>query len=569
MPSGGQNQPAAGAPLTTGANPISSQDGATDGREQRRKRRRETSERVPPIPERAQRPEIAATRQEPLPSLTSPERTAPSVASPAEVAPSITTPERLEPNIASPAEAAPNLTSPEQTAPSVASASEVTPNLAIPAEAGPTSLTSPEQTTPSIASAAEVPPNINSREPTGPSVGSPAQTSPGVISPVQTAPRAARLKQAAIRVTSPAQTAPEVESADPIAKIAGQMLIVGFDGTAPDEAWPKQIAAQIEAGKIGGVLLTGRNIQSPAQLTKLMAAFRRTKTAIPVFFAIEQSGGSSESLSPDKGFLSYPPASVLGKSNDPFHAYGIYKNMATEIASYGFNLNLGPVVDLDRSAENPAAAGNQSSYGSQPKHVAAFAKAFRLAHADEGLLTVLKNFPGYGRTKRETNDAMTYAENKWESAGLEPYRELASSGDADLVMVGHLAYSRFSDEPGLPASLSETAIARLRGDIGFRGVVVSDDLEMGDLSMRFTQEERIMRAIKAGNDILLIGNHKAATPDLPDRIAAIIEQAVATGTLSRDRLQASYDRILTLKQRLRASSPEVASAKRNGGDQQK
>lgn len=369
------------------------------------------------------------------------------------------------------------------------------------------------------------------------------------------------LHPAAQMVVNLAQTIPAPPPDDGLGKLIGQMLIVGFQGAASDENWPRQISAQIESGKIGGVLVMSHNMLAPAQLTKLTTAFRRTKAQVAPFIAVDQGGGQAQHLPSEKGFQQYTSAADIGKSNDPLSAYNLYQRMAIELAVYGFNVNFGPVVDLEQLGGNGAAGVHERRYGSQPKHVAAFAKAFRLAHHGEGLLTVLRHFPGPANLGAG-------AEAPWDAAALEPYRQLIAGGNADMVMVGHLAHPEFSDEPGLPASLSRKAIqTKLRAEIGFKGVVISDDLEA--VAARFPLEESVVRAISAGNDLLLVSNQDRPSPDLPERFATIVRQAVTTGVLTRERLQASYDRIIAAKQSLSQAAREMASAKQTEADEEK
>lgn len=378
------------------------------------------------------------------------------------------------------------------------------------------------------------------------------------VAPRQPAPLALNLMQ-----TPPAPVD------DGLGKLIGQMLIVGFQGVAPDESWPRQVAAQIESGKIGGVLLMGHNMLAPDQLAKLNNAFRRTKAQIAPFIAVDQSGGLAHRLPAEKGFQQYASATELGMSNDPLNAYNLYQRMAMELFVYGFNVNLGPVVDLELNGENAAATADERRYGSQPKHVAAFAKAFRLAHHNEGLLTVLKHFPGPANAKTEGTGGVE-PDTHWDPVALEPYRQLVAGGNADMVMVGHLSHAEFSDEPGMPASLSKKAIqTRLRDEIGFKGVIISDDLEAKAVASRFPLEESVVRAITAGNDLLLIGNQAQPSPDLPERLTAAIKQAVRSGALTRERLQASYDRIIAAKQSLSQAAREIASAKQTEADEEK
>ena len=349
----------------------------------------------------------------------------------------------------------------------------------------------------------------------------------------------------------PSVPQPPIRQTASLEKIIGQMLVVGFRGLTPEESWPQKLAAQIKAGTIGGVLFMSHNVQSPQQVKTLTGFLQKTKTEIPVLFAVDQEGGIVQRLSAEKGFQEYPTAGKIGQSNDPLTAYSVYRRLAAELSQNGFNLNLGPVVDLLRNTASPIIAGKERSFGTQPKHVTAFAKAFCIAHQDEGVLTVLKHFPGHGSTPFDTHVQPVDVGQSWKEDEMAPYRELIASRTAQAVMMGHIANPAMSDEPGMPASLSGKAIRQvLRGDLGFTGIVISDDLEMGAIRARYSIEDSAVKAIKAGNDIVILSNQNAPAPDLPERVAAAIRKAVDTGELRREELQASYDRILNFKQRL-------------------
>jgi beta-N-acetylhexosaminidase len=358
---------------------------------------------------------------------------------------------------------------------------------------------------------------------------------------------------------------PSPRQAIPLDRIIGQMLVVGFRGLTPEESWPQKLSVQLKTGTIGGVLFMSHNVQSPQQLKALTGFLQKSKGDIPALFAVDQEGGIVQRLSAEKGFQTYPTAGKIGQSNDPLTAYSVYRRLAAELSQNGFNLNLGPVVDLLRNDASPIIAGKERSFGSQPKHVAAFAKAFCIAHQDEGVLTVLKHFPGHGSTPFDTHVQPVDVGQSWTEDEIVPYRELISSRTAQAVMAGHIANPAMADEPGLPASLSAKAIRQvLRGDLGFTGVVISDDLEMGAIRARYSIEDSAVKAIKAGNDIVILSNQNAPNPDLPERVAAAIRKAVDAGELRREELQASYDRILTFKQRLPSPAAATASSGGNG-----
>ena len=140
----------------------------------------------------------------------------------------------------------------------------------------------------------------------------------------------------------------------------------------------------------------------------------------------------------------------------------------------------------------------------------------------------------------------------WREIELEPYRTLAKDGLLDVVMIGHLYHPRFSDGARLPASLSGRAMQALRakGYIGFKGVVVSDDMEMGAVRDHYSLEERVIKAVNAGTDLLVFSNVKSRDPELGPKIHAVIADAVRDGRISRARIEQAYGKIRLLKRRL-------------------
>ena len=357
------------------------------------------------------------------------------------------------------------------------------------------------------------------------------------------------VQMARVAEDRPSVPQPQLRDSAQLDRMIGQMLLVGFRGLTPDEAWPQKLAGQIRAGTVGGVLFMSHNVQSPPQLKALTSYLQHVKTDIPLLLAVDQEGGIVQRLSVEKGFQTYPTAGKIGHSNDPLTAYSIYGRLATELTRYGFNVNLGPVVDLQRNEDSPIIAGKERSFGALPKHVTAFAKAFMMAHQEAGVLTVLKHFPGHGSTPFDTHTQPVNLGSEWDQVELEPYDELIKSRAAQAVMVGHIANPAMSEAPGLPASLSARTIQEvLRRALGFTGVVISDDLEMGAIRARYTLEESAVRALKAGNDMIILSNQNTPSPDMPERIVAAVRKAVESGEISREALQASYDRIIGLKQ---------------------
>ena len=183
----------------------------------------------------------------------------------------------------------------------------------------------------------------------------------------------------------------------------------------------------------------------------------------------------------------------------------------------------------------------------------AYARSFVAAHHAQGLITALKHFPGHGSSRRDSHKSFVDISASWERAReLAPFAAMANDARfGDMVMSGHLYHESLSDAGKHPATLSARAInGLLRGELGYRGVVITDDLEMAAVRKRFGLRETVIKAVRAGNDILLISNSTDPRLDLPERVAGIIAEAVTSGEIELAAIEASFDRISRLKHKL-------------------
>jgi len=350
----------------------------------------------------------------------------------------------------------------------------------------------------------------------------------------------------------PARAPEREDSSADLEKMIGQMLLIGFDGVKPSDAGVQRVVEQLEAGKAGGVIFMSRNIQSPQQVRSLTNLFANAARGHPTpLIAVDQEGGYVQRLSRSKGFNTYPSAERLGARNDPQGAYSAYRKLALELREYGFNVNLGPVLDLNINPSNPIIGRLKRSYGSDPEHVTAFAKAFVYAHNESGVLTVAKHFPGHGSSQTDSHDELVDISGSWSESELRPYRKLIESDAIDMVMTGHLYHPSFTEQQDVPVSLSQKGIQTvLRQSLNFDGVVISDDLDMRGVRQNRSFEDAIVGAAAAGNDILLITNSDGYKPDLPYRAAAAIRAGLDHGRIDIQRIRTAYQRILKLKEEL-------------------
>jgi beta-N-acetylhexosaminidase len=182
--------------------------------------------------------------------------------------------------------------------------------------------------------------------------------------------------------------------------------------------------------------------------------------------------------------------------------------------------------------------------------VVEYAEAFVEAHRKAGVLTALKHFPGHGSSTADSHEGFVDITDTWTTAELEPYRRLLSDREVDLVMVGHLINRDYSDQP---ASLAPEWIdGVLRKDLGFDGVVISDDLEMGAIREHYDLTETVTRAVRAGTDVLLFSNTAKPRASLTGEIRAILVAEAEKDPAFRARIEQSYARIVRLKRSIGA-----------------
>jgi len=340
-------------------------------------------------------------------------------------------------------------------------------------------------------------------------------------------------------------------------QMIGQTIMVGFSGRDEHDQGVSGVRDQLAKGVIGGVVLYPENIVSGEQLRLLTAFLTHANSKLVPFIAVDQEGGMVQRLGPRSGYARYPSARGMAreaKAGTLDTARDRYQAMAKELATAGINVNFGPVVDLSVNPWNTVIARRKRSFGADAETVSTLARTFITAHREANVATVAKHFPGHGSSWSDSHKTLPDIASSWTEAELQPYAALSHDGLLDMVMVGHLYHPRFSDGEKLPASLSANAIHALRADgyIGFKGVVVSDDLEMGAVSERFSLEDRVVKAINAGIDLLVLSNVKSRDPDLGAKIHAIISDGVRDGSIPRARIEAAYRRIAALKQRLMA-----------------
>ena len=336
----------------------------------------------------------------------------------------------------------------------------------------------------------------------------------------------------------------------------GQMLMVGFRGTDLKEG--DSFLQAVSELHLGGVVLFDRdvptrspvrNIVSPQQVQELTAQLQAV-AEVPLLIAIDQEGGQIARLKARHGFSSTPSQAELGRWDDQERTRSSAREVGELLASLGINLNFAPVLDLAVNPDNPIIAALERSYGAEPDRVERHARWTIQEFHRAGVLSAVKHFPGHGASKEDSHLGLPDVTHLWSETELEPFSALLSEQLPDLVMMAHL-YSAEWDET-YPATLSDAVInGMLRQQLGFEGVVVSDDMKMGAIAQNYSLEESIELAVKAGVDILLFGNNSGSyDPQIAQKAVNILRDLVERGTLSRDRIEQSYQRISDLKKKL-------------------
>jgi beta-N-acetylhexosaminidase len=332
----------------------------------------------------------------------------------------------------------------------------------------------------------------------------------------------------------------------------GQMLIVGFAGTSPDNGDVESLAYQIRHGIIGGVILLKRNVKSPRQLSELTQYLQDASGEYPLFIGIDQEGGRVQRLTSEAGFSEWASAAEVARrsAQDASYARLYYTDRAAELHELHINLNFGPVVDLNVNPASPAIGALDRSFGADAATVVDEGGEFVLGHRDNGVLTAVKHFPGHGSAGADSHKSLPDISKTWTIDELVPYRDLASQGLVDMAMSGHLEEKELSDGPDVPVSLSVKGIGALRAILGDGPVIITDDLEMDPIQARYSESEAAILAILAGNDILLHSTFDHIDPNIGPRLNRAIQDAVASGRIPQSRIEDSFARIVALKSRI-------------------
>lgn len=333
----------------------------------------------------------------------------------------------------------------------------------------------------------------------------------------------------------------------------GQMLMVGFRGTVATS--DSSIAKIIREYHLGSVIFfdfdvelkkADRNVASPAQLKALVDSLQ-SFSKIPLLVAIDQEGGRVNRLKTTYGFPASVSAQYLGRINNTDSTRFYADRTARTLKSVGINVNFAPVADVNSNPDNPVIGKLERSYSADPEIVATHARVVTAVHKEHGIVTTFKHFPGHGSAWNDSHVGMADVTTTWADSELIPYRRAIEANELDAIMTAHIFNANFDkDHPG---TLSKRVLTgMLREELGFEGVIYSDDMQMKAVADFYGLEQAIELGINAGIDILTFGNNTHQyEPDIAERAFKTIKMLVETGRISEARIDESYQRIMTLK----------------------
>lgn len=329
----------------------------------------------------------------------------------------------------------------------------------------------------------------------------------------------------------------------------GQMILIGLPKADVDA----EVLREVKSGKVGSIIFFEKNIPSSDSYIKLKKiSWQLQKAApIPLFICIDQEGGRVNRLKDKYGFPRSVTAEYMGMHGEDTTRFYAQSTAAT-LAGLGINVNFAPVVDLASNPDNPIIAKYGRAFSADPEVVSRMAGIFAEEHRRLGVITVLKHFPGHGSSHADTHLGIADVSKYWTDAELIPYKELISSNQVDAIMTAHIVNKQL-DQKELPGTLSKEIITGLlRNQLGFNGLVFSDDMQMHAITKYYGLEEAVKLAINAGVDILTFSNNiQGSDQRTVDVVHGIIRKLVERGEIPASRIDESYQRITRLKSKLK------------------
>lgn len=366
-----------------------------------------------------------------------------------------------------------------------------------------------------------------------PSASAPETTKPVEVLPTESEPPAS---------TPAPDPVAEQMAAMTLEEKVGQLFIAGFYGTEDGD----YVDSLIRDYKVGGLIFFGRNVGTAEELVSLVNDLRaKNGDYIPLFFSVDQEGGTVERLPDEVSPLE--DAYTYGQSGSSEVGYALGQVLAHECAAFGFNLDFAPSLDIWSNPENTVIGTR--AFGTTAEAVEKVGPWAAYGLMDGGVIPVVKHFPGHGDTAVDSHVGLPTVSKTVDellTSELIPFQSAIEGREGEgvpAVMVAHILMTAIDQEH--PASLSQAVVTGLlREQLGFDGVVFTDDLTMGAITENYGLDEAAVLALEAGCDVLLVCHNEG---DLALARQAVLD-AVASGRLTEERIDRSVYRILSLKQ---------------------
>lgn len=320
----------------------------------------------------------------------------------------------------------------------------------------------------------------------------------------------------------------------------GQLVVSGFYGTTLDE----NILKLIKEDKISGVILFNRNVKDSSTLLSLNNSLKESNknNKLPLFISVDEEGGLVTRMPKDIKRL--PTNKYIGSLNNKDLSYKVGEILGEQLSYFGFNMNFAPVLDINSNPNNPVIGDR--SFGNNKDTVAILGTSTMKGIQSKNIISVVKHFPGHGDTSVDSHvnlPVVNYDINRLNSFEFVPFKTAIQNG-TDAVMVGHILLPKIDSK--YPSSMSYEIVTNiLRKDLGFNGLVVSDDMTMGAITENYSIEEASIKAINAGVDLLLVCQKYENT----ENVLKALKEAVLNETISKERLDNALYNIISIKKK--------------------
>ena len=324
----------------------------------------------------------------------------------------------------------------------------------------------------------------------------------------------------------------------------GQMIIIGMDSNYITD----RIKTMITKYKIGGIILYRKNFNSYEKMLELIQQLKELNKSnrIPLFIAIDQEGGRVNRMPQE--IVNLPPANKIASLQDEDLVKKSAELTGELLKKSGFNLNFAPVLDL-KNFSNTHAIGDRC-FGNDKETVAKYGITAMKAMQEQGIISVIKHFPGHGATTKDSHYFLPIIDKKFkdlENEDMYPFEQAINNG-ADCLLVGHLLIKHITGF--YPASLSRKFIAKhIRKEYKYNGLIFTDDLKMKAIKYIYGHVNAFVKAFKAGNDVVIFRFNKDEEKNAIEKVLKLVQN----GKIKENRINRSVKRIIILKEKYNVS----------------